>query len=146
MPPELRSWGGAPKRWPPVVELGPLPQWKATVKVVPITGIAPAGGGAGLSGSSERVFAIVCHWTGPQLPGLPPHDGPVDVVDEHLVDELELAQAIAAAAADLLRAGEVPFLRHLAQAFDEAGAAWRGRYEQLVGDTGKAAAEGRPVL
>ena len=101
----LRSAGGALKRWPPVLEERP----GALDSVVKIT---PISGGRGRT-AHERRFEVSANWHGPGLEGLPPVPGGVDATDLILVEDLELARAVAGAAVDELKQLRPPDLRVL---------------------------------
>lgn len=124
---ELQPFRGQAKRTRPIFEDGPAGPWKARVRVVAIEGLSIA-----------SRLEVIAEWTGPGLPGLPPADD-VEAQDVYDLppDKLQLARATAIAALELLREGEVPFLRHVATALTFDGPSWRLRYRGLVGDTGK---------
>lgn len=127
----LRGYGGSGRREQPILELGPLPRWSARAKVVPIVG------------GREPLFDVVVSWVGPSIPGFErPPIGVADAETSYVTDDQELAKAIAMAAIDLIRDGEVPFMDDVAACFRARGAAWRRLYEARVGDAGRAAAEG----
>lgn len=95
-----RGYGGQAQYDPPVLELGPLAPWHATVKVLPLhlaRGVA---------------FQIIAEWTGPPAPYMQPDDRPglrQDVFNAG--GELQLAKAVAQLAAQQLGQGVVPDLR-----------------------------------
>lgn len=108
---QLRPFGGSIKRWPPVLELS-AGIWQARVKVTPLSG------GRGQS-TEAHMWEISANWIGPGLPGLPPSPRPVDATDFVLVQELELAKAVAMAAIDAFRRAQVPDLRAIVTRFKE---------------------------
>jgi hypothetical protein len=92
----------------PLLELGPVPPWHATVKVVPV--------------ELQRavVFDVVAEWTGPPALYMPADDRPGLRQDIYNAGgNPELAKAVAMAALDELRAVQVPDLRALAERFTE---------------------------
>jgi hypothetical protein len=109
---QLRTNGGNAKLERPIVELTGGP-WngRATVRHYQFRAAR---------GSRAERFAIAASWTGPPMDGFPRLPAVADREDVLLVDELELAQAIAQAAIDELRAARVPDLRALAKRFKRA--------------------------
>jgi hypothetical protein len=124
------------KRERPILELGPLARWSSRAKVVPITG------------GTRTLFDVVVSWLGPPLPGMPrprslPDElGIADAETSYTTDDQELARAVAHAAFDLLRDGQVPLMDELAGALRANRAGWRRPYFAKVGDAGKAIAHG----
>lgn len=102
---ELRPFSGPLTRETPVLELD-AGTWKAMAKVTPITG------GRGEQ-TAHRRFEVSVAWTGPPMHGFARGPDVVDATDLLMVDELELAKAIAMAAIDSIRAHKVPDLRAL---------------------------------
>lgn len=96
---DLRPYAGERPVDRPLLELGPLAPWHATVTVEPVML------------ADGRRYRIAARWHGPANQG-----SPVAGADrrqasaEDIVDDQELARAIAHAAADDLRAGQVPDL------------------------------------
>jgi hypothetical protein len=62
-------------------------------------------------------FSVTASWTGPPMDGFPRLPAIAERDDVLIVDELELAKAIAQASIDELRAGRVPDLRALSRRF-----------------------------
>lgn len=107
-PSDRQGYAGDQKRERPILERGPLGPMKAKVSVVPIRL---------RSRWAEVVFSVEAEWTGPGLPELPPSPEPVEARDVYAVGDVELARAVAEAAADVFRGGHVPNLRELAARF-----------------------------
>lgn len=108
---ELRGFGGSVQRERPVLELraGAL---DGTAKVTPLGGLRGRRFAAG-------AFEVSASWHGPPMEGFAPNVGGapllggVDATDTYVVEDLELAKAIAMAAIDELRASRAPDLRAL---------------------------------
>lgn len=142
----LQPFGGVARRGRPTLELGaggepPRPgtlgPHGARVRVVPLEGLSRNTVRAlvpDTSATRGALFEVQTEWWGPGLPELPPVDRPVQGSDSVVVGDQELAEAIARAAADLLGAGRLPWLRHLRRAVEHDRAAWRRRYDADVGD------------
>jgi hypothetical protein len=99
-----RGFAGEAKTDKPVLELGPLAPWHATVKVVP------------LHLRRAVTFQVIAEWTGPPAPYMPPDDRPglrQDIYNTR--GDLQLAKAIARLAAQQLGQGIVPDLREHAE-------------------------------
>lgn len=104
---QLRPYAGSGARERPLLELT-VGRWSGSARVTPIR-LRPG-----------RVrFSIDVTWTdGEPMHGFPP--GPGQRHDMLLVDDLELAKALAVAAVDELRAGRASDLRALLQRFRSA--------------------------
>jgi len=97
-----RAYGGDVQRKRELT-LGPVAPWHATVTVDALR----------LDRGRHTLHPV--EWTGPPAIGFPPSDRPVQTRDTYIVDELDLARALARLAlAELGRGGEPPDLRALA--------------------------------
>jgi hypothetical protein len=139
-PTPMRPAPSSAKRERPILELGaggepPRPgtlgPYGGHVRVIPITGLTRA---SFLLEDNPTLFEVHVGWYGPGLPGLPPIDRDVAAADTVTDVRPDLAEAIARAAAELLQAGRLPWLRHLKRALERDRASWRRRYEAEVGD------------
>jgi hypothetical protein len=144
----LRGSGGSGTRERPTLERAGT-RWNARARVVPITGAAGRAPGLVIVGNqpgSDRqggatMFAAVVEWHGPGLPEFGRSRVAVDALTETICDTEQLARDVALAALELINRGEVPFLDSLRDAM-RSPSSWRARYRQLVGNDGRAAAEG----
>jgi hypothetical protein len=107
---ELRPYSGETKREHPLLELGPIAPWHATVKVVP------------LRLAREVTFEVYIEWTGPPADGFPPSDKPVLGSDAYVLGDLALAKELALRAESAFRRPAVPDLRGLGAALKRRAA------------------------
>lgn len=128
----LQPFAGESRRDPPIHRATNLGPWAGETRVVPT-----------YTRRDGWRFEVIAEWHGPGLPGLPPAQH-ADVQDSQSLTDRQLAVAIAKAAGELLAASEVPFLRHIREAFHFAPDNWRAYYNRQLGDTRAAASRGDP--
>jgi hypothetical protein len=87
----------------PVLELGPLAPWHATVKVTPV------------HLRRQVTFQVTASWTGPPAVYMPPDPNPGQRQDVYATTDMQLAKAVAQLAAQQLSQGVVPDLREHAK-------------------------------
>jgi hypothetical protein len=85
--------------------------WGATVT---LTEVRHGGRQSGRLGQPVT-YEVGCQWTGPPMHGAPPAAGAVQSADAWWTDRGELAERVARAACDCLRAPRVPELRAIAR-------------------------------
>jgi hypothetical protein len=96
----IHPYAGTLERPRPLLTLHAPHPYAATIEVTALQ----------LAGYRSTQFEVATHWLGPPLPGTPPSDRPVHGNDALVVDELELARAIANRARNSLARGEIPDL------------------------------------
>lgn len=113
---DLRPYAGQRRVDPPLLELGPIAPWHATVTVQPVD----------LAGNLGWQFRVTARWHGPPNIGAPnPNTGEPEIAgpardasfELHVPDQ-QLARAIAQAAADVLKRPEVPDLLALKRSLE----------------------------
>ncbi|HUR85662.1 MAG TPA: hypothetical protein VMY78_09975 [Solirubrobacteraceae bacterium] len=109
---QLRAYGGSAELERPIIALTGGP-WAGRVVVRHYQFRAARG-------SRPDWFVVAASWTGPPMDGFPRLPEIADREDTLPLDDLELAQAVAQAAIDDLRAPRVPDLRALAKRFKRA--------------------------